>query len=92
MIDQTQQTAATPTGAASRAEGANLTAVLAVTADELRTICDTAVRLTQIRQLGCPHLCVENFAPEMMRKLLLELQMHKQGLVRAEDLGALGGD
>lgn len=37
-------------GGQSRAECANLTAVLAVTADELRTICDTTVRLTEIRQ------------------------------------------
>ncbi len=66
------------------------TAELAVTAEELHIICDTTVRLTAIRQNGCSHLCVENFAPEMMRKLLLELQMHKQGMVRAEDIFGAG--
>lgn len=67
-----------------------LTAGLAVTAEELRIVCDTTVRLTAIRQNGCSHLCVENFAPEMMRKLLLELQTHKQGMVRAEDIFGAG--
>ena len=48
-------------------------ALLAVTVNELRVICDATVRLTEIRQRGCAHLCVENIAPEIMRKLLLEL-------------------
>ena len=64
--------------------------MLSVTVDELRIICDATVRLTEIRQRGCVHLYVENCAPEIMRKLLLELQMHKQGFVRADDLGSLG--
>ena len=57
-----------------------------ITSDELRSICDAVVRLTEIRQCGCSHLSVENFAPELMRKLLLELQMHKMGMIRAEDV------
>ncbi len=67
-----------------------LSAGLAVTAEELHIICDTTVRLTAIRQNGCSHLCVENFAPEMMRNLLLELQMYKQGMVSAEDILGAG--
>lgn len=57
--------------------GASVSTVgLAVTADELRAICDATVRLTELRQRGCAHLCVENVAPEIMRKLLLTLRFH----------------
>ena len=69
-----------------------LSAGLAVTPDELRTICDATVRLTEIRQRGCAHLCVENVAPEIMRKLLLTLRFHKEGLVNASDIWSSGMD
>lgn len=54
-----------------------------ITADELREICTAVVELTRIRQSGCSHLCVENFAPEIMRKMLYELQMYRIGYARA---------
>lgn len=86
-MEQTNETGMKPAGAESC-----LTAGLAATADELRTICDATVRLTEIRQRGCGHLCVENVAPEIMRKLLIELVMHKKGFIRAEDFGSMGID
>jgi len=36
----------------------------------LRVLCDTTVRLTEIRQRGCAHLSVEDFAPECLRNLI----------------------
>jgi uncharacterized spore protein YtfJ len=77
MNDQTTKVGSSIDGGASE-----LIAGLAVTPDELRIVCDTVVRLTDIRQRGCKHLCVENFAPEMLRKMLIELVDHKQGMVR----------
>jgi hypothetical protein len=41
-----------------------------VTQEELSVITAAVVSLTAIRQKGCEHLCVENFAPELFRKLL----------------------
>ena len=43
---------------------------LVVSADVLRVLCDATVRLAEIRQRGCSHLCVENFAPECLRNLI----------------------
>ncbi len=52
----------------------------AITVEELKAICDATVRLVEIRQRGCAHLCVENVAPEIMHKLMTRLRMHKDGL------------
>ena len=41
-----------------------------VSVDVLRVLCDTTVRLTEIRQRECSHLCVENFASECLANLL----------------------
>ena len=49
-----------------------------ITNEELKIICDTVVELTKIRQAGCNHLCVENFASECMDKLLRELSIFKE--------------
>lgn len=54
---------------------------LAVTTDELREVCELVVRLTELRQNECKHLCVENFAPELFHKLLTRFVMQKQGMV-----------
>jgi len=51
---------------------------LGLTCDEMRAICDATVRLTELRQRGCLHLCIENVAPEIFRKLLAELRDHKK--------------
>jgi len=45
--------------------------------EEFRIICDTTVKLTQLRQNECKHLCIENIAPEIMGKLIAELQASK---------------
>lgn len=87
MNDENTKEGETTTGAASA-----LSAWLAVTPDELRTICDATVRLTEIRQRGCAHLCVENVAPEIMLKLLLTLRFHKEGLVNSSDIWGSGLD
>lgn len=65
---------------------------LGVTVDELRVICDATVRLVEIRQRGCSHLAVENIAPEVMRKMLLTLSMHKKGFVNSADIFSTGAD
>lgn len=53
-----------------------------VTCAELKHICDTVVELTKVRAAGCSHLAIENFAPELMAKLLAELSKHKKGMMR----------
>lgn len=53
-----------------------------VSGDELKIICDTVVDLARIRQEGCNHLCVENFAQQCLGQLLTELQLNKQGKLR----------
>ena len=65
---------------------------LDVTVDELRIICDATVRLTELRQRGCEHLCIENVAPEIMRKLLFTLRSHKKGMVNINDVYSTGWD
>ena len=50
-----------------------------LTDKELGIICDTVVRLTDIKQRSVPHLCVENFATACMDSLLASLTAHKQG-------------
>lgn len=37
---------------------------------ELEVICETVARLTEIRQRGCAHLSVENFAPDLLFTML----------------------
>lgn len=41
-----------------------------MTPDDLKHICDLTVRLTEQRLRDCPHLCIENFAPEVFAKLM----------------------
>jgi hypothetical protein len=53
-----------------------------VSCDELKIICDTVVELARIRQKGCNHLCVENFAQQCLGQLLAELQLNKGGKLR----------
>ena len=38
--------------------------------EQLREICAVTVELTRLRQNECKHLCIENFAPELLGKLL----------------------
>ena len=40
--------------------------------DELRELCTLTVELTRLRQNECKHLCIENFAPELLGKLIRE--------------------
>lgn len=39
-------------------------------ASELKIICDAVVRLTELRLLECKHLCIENYAPELLAKMV----------------------
>jgi hypothetical protein len=41
-------------------------------ADELRELCTLTAELTRLRQNECKHLCIENFAPELLGKLIRE--------------------
>jgi len=43
--------------------------------EDLRVILDAVVRLTDIRQRGCNHLCVDNFAAECLYKLIQTLKV-----------------
>ena len=42
--------------------------------EELRELCALTVELTKLRQNECKHLCIENFAPELLGKLIRERQ------------------
>ncbi len=55
-----------------------------VSCDELEKICGLVVDLTRLRQNECKHLCIENFAPDLLARLLFELGNSKKGMVRAE--------
>ena len=71
-----------------------------MTIEELRELFSVTVELTRMRQNECKHLFIENFAPELLGKLIRErLSMGKAApdaeLRRAaerarEDLGADG--
>ena len=37
---------------------------------DLKVICDAVVRLTELKLKEVPHLCIENFAPELMAKMV----------------------
>jgi hypothetical protein len=39
--------------------------------EELKVIADLTVRLVQLRQNECKHLCIENIGPEIWRNLLM---------------------
>lgn len=41
-----------------------------MTTEQFTAICDLTVRLTELRLKGCGHLCIENYAPELLAKLL----------------------
>ena len=68
--------------------------------DELRELCAATVELTRMRQNECKHLCIENFAPELLGKLIRERLAMGMGSPDAElrqaaertreDLGANG--
>ena len=49
----------------------------AVGSDVLRVLCDTVVRLAELRQKDCGHLAVENFAPECLRNLIAVCTQNK---------------
>lgn len=40
--------------------------------EELRELCTLTVELTRLRQNECKHLCIENFAPGLLGKLIRE--------------------
>ena len=42
--------------------------------EELKVICDLTVRLTELRQNECKHLCVENFASKCFSELLTAIR------------------
>lgn len=41
-----------------------------MSAAELQVLCDAVVRLTELRMKDCPHLSIENFAPELLAKMV----------------------
>lgn len=41
-----------------------------MTAEDFKEVCGLVVRLTELRMKEVPHLCIENYAPELMAKML----------------------
>lgn len=62
-----------------------LSAGLGVTVDELRELCKLTIQLTKLWQNECKHLCIENIAPDILRKLLSEIRNHKRGFNHYSD-------
>lgn len=52
-----------------------------ITVDELKAVLTSVTELTELRMKETPHLSVENFAPELLGKLLLKLSENKRGIV-----------
>ena len=40
--------------------------------EEFKELCKLTVELTKLRQNECKHLCIENFAPELLARLIRE--------------------
>ena len=38
--------------------------------DALRVLCDATVKLTELKLREVPHLCIENFAPKLLEKMI----------------------
>jgi len=43
---------------------------MGISIEELKVIAAMTIKLTKLRQEECAHLCIENFAPELMAKLI----------------------
>ena len=56
-----------------------------MTKDDLQTICDLTVKLTMLRQEKCNHLCIEDFAPEIFKKLLVAKNELDLGVIKRTD-------
>lgn len=41
-----------------------------MTTEDFKEVCGLVVRLTEMRMKDCPQLCIENYAPELLAKLL----------------------
>lgn len=59
---------------------------MSVTTEELKVICDMTVKLVELRQNECKHLCIENIAAECFGKLLLEYSLYSEGKDHVEQL------
>ena len=59
---------------------------MTVTPEELQILCDTTVKLVELRQRNCPHLSVENIAPEIMGSLIAATQRAKESRSDTERL------
>lgn len=51
---------------------------MSITSEELQILCDTTVKLVELRQRNCPHLSVENIAPEIIGSLLAAVMRAKE--------------
>ena len=56
-----------------------------INAEILRIICSATIKLTELRQNECKHLCIENFAPVIFGKLIEEYNNRIQHDVSAPD-------
>ncbi len=65
-----------------------------MTPDELRELCTLVAELTRLRQNECKNLCIENFAPELLGKLLgerMEIEHLREDAYRWRWLRMQGG-
>ncbi len=40
--------------------------------NDIQYISDMVIKLTELRWKGCNHLCIENFAPDLFHRLMVE--------------------
>ena len=56
----------------------------------LIAVCSATVELARLRFQGNENVCIENVAPEIMRRLLLVLLLSQQGYVNESDFDSTG--
>lgn len=56
-----------------------------ITIEELHELCELTVKLTELRQNECKHLCIENISPDILHGLITRMLMAKKGWLRKED-------
>ena len=48
--------------------------MVALTLEGFELLCKLTVDLTAMRQKECKHLCIENFGPELLEKLIIAVE------------------
>ena len=56
------------------------------TPEEVIAICVVVENSIVHRVKGCKNLCIENYVPNMFKKMLDMLYLHKQGIVHSDNI------